>query len=172
MKHKKKRGQKRKQQHCNPQSIKKAPVKKKRAFPVKPFLIGLGILAGIAVIVLVSVFGIAPALKKDVVDMARYIQASAEGKNGEGELSYTYDDAYLLEALGGADNPEAFYYNEKNLARLDYLGQFRIDATPAVGLSNNDVVTISVVFPVNSLSKAKVKAENLEFTYVVNGLEE
>lgn len=153
--------------------MKKAPVKKKRVFPVKPVLIGLGILAGIAAIVLISVFCIAPAMKKDVVDMAKYVQISAVGKNGEGELSYVYNDAYLIEALGGAGvNPGAFYNDDRNLKRLDYLGQFRIDATPATGLSNNTVVNVKFVFPGNALSKAKVEAENLEFTYVVNGLEE
>lgn len=121
---------------------------------------------------LISVFCIAPALKKDVLDMSKYIQVSVEGKNGEGEASYTCNDAYLIEAIGGAGVDPDIFFTDEVLERMDYLSQFKISMAPAEGLSNNDVVTVTVTYPGNALSKAKVKAENLEFTYVVSGLEE
>lgn len=170
MKRRKKRGQKRKPQHRSPVP-KIAPIKKKKPFPTKKVLIGAGILVGIALIVLASVFWIAPALKKDTVDMSRYVRLSLGGKNGEGVVIYDCDDSYLAEALGRTSENADDFYSEDILRRLDYLSAFQIEISPATGLSNNDVVSVKVSFPGNYLSKAKVKAVNDEYTFVVSGLE-
>ena len=156
--------------YTNPYPAGSQPPKKK---PDKKLLIIIAAAAAAVVIAVIIIIAASAGSGKTAIDLADYVTVEITGYDGEGTASVSVNSGWYLEAYNiiedkYSNKPAKYLEAAAALVYVDVDAQ----ADKTEGLSNGDVITITITVDDGGADGLPVKFRTSTFTYEVEGLAE